>query len=63
MPEKTSPDGPFRIDVAGDMTIEWDVPITVDDGNVLRADVFRPTAEGDYPSSPRWTCSFSVTRS
>jgi hypothetical protein len=42
-------DGPFRVDVVGDMTIEWDVPITVDDGNVLRADVFRPTAPGDYP--------------
>lgn len=49
MPEKTSPDGPFRVDVVGDMTIEWDVPITVGDGNVLRADVFRPTAPGDYP--------------
>jgi hypothetical protein len=40
---------PFRVDVVGDMTIEWDVPITVNDGNVLRADVFRPTAPGSYP--------------
>ncbi|WP_228559360.1 CocE/NonD family hydrolase [Catenulispora pinisilvae] len=49
--ETTAPDldGPFRVDVVGDMTIEWDVPIVVDDGNVLRADVFRPTAPGDYP--------------
>ena len=31
------------------MRIDWDVPITMDDGIVLRADVFRPTAEGRYP--------------
>src|SRR4051794_18824500 len=31
------------------MTIDWDVPITMDDGNVLRADVFRPIAPGKYP--------------
>ncbi|HEY6863199.1 MAG TPA: CocE/NonD family hydrolase [Burkholderiales bacterium] len=31
------------------MRIEWDVPITMDDGLVLRADVFRPEAEGRYP--------------
>jgi hypothetical protein len=27
-----------------DMTIEWDTPITMDDGLILRADVFRPVA-------------------
>lgn len=47
--ENTKTDGPFRIDVVGEMTIEWDVPIQADDGNVLRADVFRPTAPGTYP--------------
>ena len=31
------------------MRIDWDVPITVDDGLVLRADVFRPEAPGKYP--------------
>ena len=31
------------------MRIDWDVPITMDDGLVLRADVFRPVAEGRYP--------------
>jgi len=31
------------------MRIEWDVPIKMDDGLVLRADVFRPVAEGRYP--------------
>jgi uncharacterized protein len=29
--------------------IDWDVAITVDDGLVLRADVFRPPAPGRYP--------------
>ena len=31
------------------MRIDWDVPIPMDDGVVLRADIFRPTAEGRYP--------------
>jgi hypothetical protein len=32
------------------MKIEWDVPIRLDDGLVLRADVFLPPAEGRYPA-------------
>ena len=32
------------------MRIDWDVPITMDDGLVLRADVFRPVAAGRYPA-------------
>lgn len=31
------------------MRIDWDVPIAMDDGLVLRADVFRPLDEGRYP--------------
>src|ERR1700753_2046434 len=31
------------------MRIEWDVPITMDDGLVLRADVFRPDTDGRFP--------------
>ena len=31
------------------MTIEWDVPIEMSDGVVLRADVFRPAKEGRFP--------------
>ncbi len=31
------------------MRIDWDVPIEMDDGIVLRADVFRPIAEGRHP--------------
>src|SRR5262245_49126646 len=32
-----------------DMTVDWDIPIPMDDGLVLRADVFRPAAAGRYP--------------
>jgi hypothetical protein len=32
------------------MRIDWNVPITMDDGLVLRADVYRPMAEGAYPA-------------
>jgi len=42
--------GPFRTDVVGAMTIDWDVPIAASDGTILRADVFRPTAPGAYPT-------------
>ncbi len=31
------------------MLIDWDVPIEMDDGIVLQADVFRPVAAGRYP--------------
>jgi putative CocE/NonD family hydrolase len=31
------------------MRMDWDVPIVMDDGLVLRADVFRPAAAGRYP--------------
>src|ERR1700690_3306433 len=32
-----------------DMLIEWDAEIVMDDGLVLRADVFRPKADGKWP--------------
>ena len=32
------------------MRIEWDVPIRMDDGLVLRADVFLPPQAGRYPA-------------
>jgi uncharacterized protein len=38
-----------RSEVRDGMRIDWDVPIAMDDGLVLRADVFRPPAEGRYP--------------
>jgi len=31
------------------MRIDWDVPIEMDDGLVLRADVYRPEREGPFP--------------
>ena len=39
----------FRSETRDGMRIDWDVPITMDDGLVLRADIFRPIAEGRYP--------------
>ena len=31
------------------MRIDWNVPIEMDDGLVLRADIFRPVDSGRYP--------------
>ena len=39
-----------RSEIADGMRIEWDVPIPMDDGLVLRADVFRPVNDGRYPA-------------
>ncbi|MFF2060916.1 CocE/NonD family hydrolase [Streptomyces sp. NPDC058200] len=41
MPDDGGP-RPFRTEITDGMRIEWDVPIEMDDGTVLRADVFRP---------------------
>lgn len=38
-----------KSEIRDGMKIDWDVPITMDDGVVLRADVFRPIADGRYP--------------
>ena len=38
-----------RSELRDGMRIEWDVPIVMDDGLVLRADVYRPPQEGRYP--------------
>jgi uncharacterized protein len=38
-----------RSETRDGMRIDWDVPIKMDDGLVLRADVFRPIADGRYP--------------
>ncbi len=37
-------------EVRDGMAIDWDVPITMDDGLVVRADVFKPTKPGQYPA-------------
>ncbi|HYM02107.1 MAG TPA: CocE/NonD family hydrolase [Stellaceae bacterium] len=39
----------FKSETRDCMRIDWNVPIAVDDGLVLRADAFRPIAEGRYP--------------
>ncbi len=38
-----------RSEVRDGMRIDWDVPVQMDDGLVLRADVFRPIKDGRYP--------------
>jgi len=37
-----------KSDVRDGMQIDWDVPIPMEDGIVLRADVYRPIEEGEY---------------
>ncbi len=38
-----------RSEVRDNMRIDWDVPIVMDDGLAVRADVFRPVKDGRYP--------------
>jgi uncharacterized protein len=38
-----------RTEVRDRMRIDWNVPITMDDGLVLRADIFRPVKDGKFP--------------
>jgi len=38
-----------RSEIRDGMRIDWDQPIAMDDGLVLRADVFRPIPDGKYP--------------
>ncbi len=39
----------YKSEIRDGMLIDWDVPIEMEDGLVLRADVFRPVEEGKYP--------------
>ena len=39
----------FRTEVREGMRVDWDVPIEMDDGIVLRANVYRPEVDGVYP--------------
>jgi predicted acyl esterase len=39
----------MKSEVRDGMQIDWDAPIKMDDGLVLRADVFRPLGNGKYP--------------
>ena len=38
-----------KTDIRDGMRIDWDVPIPMDDGIILRCDVFRPISDGKYP--------------
>lgn len=38
-----------KSEIRDGMQIDWDVAIEMDDGAVLRADIFRPTKAGKYP--------------
>jgi len=40
---------PLKSEVRDGMRIDWDMPIPMSDGVVMRADVFRPVADGRYP--------------
>jgi uncharacterized protein len=42
-------EGKLKSEVRDNTRVEWDVPIEMDDGLVLRADVFRPAKEKRYP--------------
>ena len=39
----------MKSEIRDGMQIDWDAPIEMDDGVVLRADVFRPVGAGNYP--------------
>lgn len=39
----------YRSEIRDGMCIDWNVPIEIDDGLILRADVFRPIPDGKYP--------------
>ena len=45
----TSAEAAHKTENRDGMRITWDAPIRMDDGLILRADVFRPIAEGQYP--------------
>jgi len=38
-----------KSEIRDGMRIDWDMPITMDDGLVLRCDIYRPIADGKYP--------------
>jgi uncharacterized protein len=49
MPVTSPPPAHLGTETRDGMAIDWDVPITMDDGLVLRADVYRPARAGRYP--------------
>ncbi len=47
-PKKKSKDGSWT-EVRDGMRIDWELPIQLQDGTVLRADVYRPNKKGRFP--------------
>ena len=39
----------YLSEIRDGMQIDWDVPIEMDDGLILKADVYRPITDGKYP--------------
>lgn len=39
----------YKTDIRDGMKIDWDVPIEMDDGIVMRCDIYRPVKDGKYP--------------
>ncbi|MDE0537550.1 MAG: CocE/NonD family hydrolase [Rhodospirillales bacterium] len=39
----------YKTELRDGMAVDWDVPIEMDDGLVVRADVFRPAGDGRHP--------------
>ena len=58
----------MKSEIRDGMRIDWDAPIAMDDGVVLRADVFRPVGEANIRSfsatapTPRACRSRKATR-
>ena len=40
----------LKSEIRDGMQIDWDAPIEMEDGLILRADIFRPIADGKYPA-------------
>jgi predicted acyl esterase len=40
----------LKSEIRDGMRIDWDMPIQMDDGLILRADIFRPIHEGKFPT-------------
>jgi predicted acyl esterase len=40
----------FKSEVKDGMRIDWNVPLKMDDGVVLRCDIYRPDDDGNYPT-------------
>lgn len=38
-----------KSEVRDNMAIDWDVPVEMDDGVIMRCDIFRPNDDGSYP--------------